>query len=141
MADGMPEIVEIALALVEHQGRWLVSRRAPGRVYAGLWEFPGGKIEPGESPAEAAVRETREEAGLTVEPTGSLAEVAASHNQQTVRLILVRCRVAAGEPAVVSPAITAVRWVTRDELASLPMPPANAAIIDRLCNRTDGSDS
>ena len=63
--------IEVALALLERRGRWLVTRRAEGRIFAGQWEFPGGKIEPGESPEQAAVRELREETGLVAEPVGS----------------------------------------------------------------------
>lgn len=128
----------VALALVDVEGRWLVSRRAPGRNFAGLWEFPGGKIEPGETPAQAAVREVLEETGLDATPVGGLGQVTTEHEGQTIVLHLIRCRVQAGSPQVCSPAIDAVRLVTLNELADLPMPPANATVIARL--RASGVD-
>jgi len=128
----------VALALVDVEGRWLVSRRAPGRNFAGLWEFPGGKIEPGETPAQAAVREVAEETGLEVSPLGGLGQVTTEHNGQTIVLHLIRCGARAGVPRVCSSAIDAVRFVTLSEVADLPMPPANATVIARL--RASGAD-
>ena len=126
--------VNVALALIESQGRWLVSRRASGRIFAGLWEFPGGKIETGETPARAAVREVREETSLEVDPVGELDPIVTEQAGQGVVLHLVRCQVRAGRPRANSPAIDEVRFATLGELADLPMPPANAAILARLTN-------
>ncbi|MBI4580412.1 MAG: NUDIX domain-containing protein [Planctomycetes bacterium] len=126
--------VEVALALIEKDGRWLVSRRSAGRVFAGLWEFPGGKVHPGESAAGAAVREAAEETGLAVEATADLGSVETAHGGRIVVLRLVRCRPACGvdDARPADPAITEVRWVSLAELAALPMPPANGEIIRRL---------
>ena len=60
----------IAIAVVEQDGRFLIGQRPPGVPLAGLWEFPGGKVEPGESPEQAAIRECREEAGIEVTIVG-----------------------------------------------------------------------
>lgn len=124
--------VSVALALVERQGRWLVSRRAPGRIFAGRWEFPGGKIELGETPDQAAVREVLEETGLQVTPVGRLEPVIAEHDGQNVVLHLICCRDQGGSVGVCSPAIDAVRFVSLVDLPRLSMPPANAAILNRL---------
>jgi len=118
--------------LVSRQGRWLVTRRSEGRVFGGYWEFPGGGIEGGESAFEAAVRETREEAGLVVEPVETLGRVQTSHGGQRVTLHLIRCRPVAGEPRPASPAVADVRWVSLAELRQLPMPPANDEIRRRI---------
>jgi len=124
--------VHVALALVDRDGRWLVARRSERRLFAGYWEFPGGKVEAGESTFAAAVREAREEAGLAVEPIRSLGRIETEHGGQQITLHLVRCRPAGGEPAPSSPAVTEVRWVSQADLRRLRMPPANAEIIDRL---------
>ncbi|HOW69095.1 MAG TPA: NUDIX domain-containing protein [Phycisphaerae bacterium] len=128
----MPRDIQVSLALVGCQGSWLVSRRAPGRVFAGHWEFPGGKVEGAETPAEAAVREVREETGLRVVAVGDVGQVATEHDGQRVVLHLVHCQVVEGMPAVCSPAVDAVRFVTLSELAALPMPPANGEVVVRL---------
>jgi len=129
----------VAIALVESNGRWLVARRSEGRVFAGLWEFPGGKVEEGESAAEAAVREVREETGLEVRPIALLGRVHTSHGGQAVVLHLVPCQPVAGEPTVCSEAVSELRWVSLEELRGLPMPPANNEIIRHLCGRTGSS--
>lgn len=124
--------VEIALALVQAGGRWLVSQRATGRVFAGLWEFPGGKIGPDESPGEAAVRETREETGVDVEPIADRGTVVTRHGGRTMVLHLIECRVLGGEARPSDPGVADVRWVDPSQLSDLPMPPANRRIIDRM---------
>jgi mutator protein MutT len=134
MTDSV-RMTEIALALVQREddGHWLVSRRSPGRVYAGLWEFPGGKIKPGETPEQAAVRETAEETGLFVVPVGSLGSLTDVQNANTnVRLHLVMCRIEAGTAEPGDSAVTEVRWASRAEIRQLEMPPANAEILRRL---------
>lgn len=128
----MNDPVQISLALVCHEGRWLVSRRAPGRPFAGLWEFPGGRIEPGESPGQAAVREVLEETGLTVTAERPLGTVRSDHAGGHFLLHLVICRFVAGVGEVCDPAVTHVRWVSFDELQALSTPPVNAEIIARL---------
>jgi mutator protein MutT len=129
--------VSVALALVREKGLWLVGKRAGGRVFAGLWEFPGGKIQPGETASQAAVREVLEETGLAVKPVADLGTVETAHGGQTVVLHLVACRVRdAGEdlPPVLPQdlAVTELRWVSPDELQTLPMPPANAEVLQIL---------
>lgn len=124
--------VDVALALIEQAGEWLVSRRSSGRVFAGLWEFPGGRVEPGESSAQAAVREAAEETGLEVAATDDLGEIETHHNETRIVLHLVRCRPVAGEARPCDSALEEVRWVSPIELRTLPMPPVNGQIISRL---------
>src|SRR4051812_32106513 len=90
----------VAAALVDAQGRVLLQRRAPGRAMAGLWEFPGGKVESGERPEAALVRELREELGIEVE-AGGLAPVAfasADNGGRHMLLLLYLCRAWRGDP-------------------------------------------
>ncbi len=124
--------VQIALALVERDGLWLVSRRSSGRIFAGLWEFPGGKLAVGESPSAAAAREAWEETGLSVEPVADLGHVETRHDDRIVILHLIRCRAVGGHARPSDPAVDDVRWVSPAELRTLPMPPANARILERL---------
>lgn len=124
--------LQIALAIIGRGGEWLVSKRASGRVFAGLWEFPGGRVEPGETPESAAVREAVEETGLLVEAVKRLEPVVTHHSGTTVRLIPVLCDWRTGEPRPSDPAVTEVRWVTAEELQELEMPPANGAIVKRI---------
>ncbi len=121
--------VHVALALIHRDGHWLVSRRGAGRVFAGLWEFPGGKVESGESPADAAVREAREEVGLTVLAQKTLPRVTTHHQGRCVVLHPIICTVTEGEPRVADDAVIEVAWVTPEKLSCLPMPPANAVIV------------
>jgi len=130
--------IQVALALVEKDGRLLVSRRSAGRVFAGYWEFPGGRIEQGETPEEAAIREVREETGLEVEITGNRGQVITEHQGKRIVLHMLQCRFVRGTPMVGDASITDVRWVTLKELTRLPMPPANAEII-RSLTCTEGS--
>lgn len=126
--------LDVALALVCRKDRWLVGRRAEGRVFAGLWEFPGGKMNAGESAEEAAVRETREETGLAIEPRDLLDTVVNVHDGNRVRLHLVHCTAQSDAVTACDDAVLEVRWVTLEELRCLPMPPVNAQIIERIAS-------
>lgn len=113
--------------------RVLVGTRGPEGPLAGLAEFPGGKCEPGESPAACAVRECREETGLEVEVVELLAETVWQYPHGTVHLHFFHCR-------PVRPTETADRhglfhWRPMSELPMLPFPAANRDAIDRLLNR------
>jgi len=128
----IPE-VRIAIAVVEHQGRFLVGHRPSGGPLAGLWEFPGGKIEPGETPQAAAARECLEETGLAVEVGQAYEEVLHRYEHAAVRLIFFACR-PIDEPKNLPERF---RWVAARELADYAFPAANARLIERLVR--DGS--
>jgi len=123
---------EIALALVEDQGLWLVSRRASGRPFPGCWEFPGGKLLAGESPLAAAVRETLEETGVQVAAVADWGSLSAASTRARIVLHLVRCRKVRGEAQAADPGVSEVAWVETARLSELNMPPANAAILARI---------
>lgn len=122
----------VAAALVDGERRVLLQLRAPGRAMAGLWEFPGGKVEEGERPEAALARELKEELGIEVDP-GSLtpAAFASADNQgRHMLLLLYLCRQWRGDPLPLDAA--ALRWVRPDEMGALPMPPADEPLIPLL---------
>ncbi len=124
-------MLRVVCALIEDgQGRLLLAQRPEGKHLAGLWEFPGGKIEPGETPEAALVREIEEELGCAAEPGEPLTPVTHAYAQVTVCLIPFLVRFAAGAQArPETRAHAALRWVSRDEIGALPMPEADAPIV------------
>lgn len=122
----------VAVALVGGDGRILLQQRAPGRAMAGLWEFPGGKVEDGETPEAALVREVAEELGVVLDPAALAPSCFASAalGDRHLLLLLYLCRHWRGEPAPLDAA--ALRWVTIAEMRALPMPPADEPLIPLL---------
>ncbi len=120
--------VAIAIAVVEHQGKVLIGRRPPGVPLAGLWEFPGGKVLPGETPEEAAVRECREETGLEVRLTGAYPSWEHAYGYATLRLFAFKAEPARAEATARPPFV----WVPRQSLCEYPFPPANAELVRQL---------
>ena len=122
----------VAVALVDGAGRVLLQQRAPGRSMAGLWEFPGGKVEAGERPEAALVRELKEELGIDVDArrltpaTFASADVAGRH----LLLLLYVCREWHGEPRALD--AVALQWLRPVEMRGLPMPPADLPLIGLL---------
>ncbi len=125
--------VEAAVAVVLREGRVLVARREPGVHLGGLWEFPGGKVEEGEAPAAAALRELREETGLAGLAAEPLVVVVHDYPDRTVRLHAFLVRQAEGEAAVSGGREWA--WVERGALDAREMPEANATILRALAWR------
>ncbi len=119
----------IAIAVVEHEGRFLIGRRPEGVPLAGLWEFPGGKIEAGETAEQAAVRECREETSLTVQPLFRYPTAAHEYAHGAVELDFVACGLVSGEHAGPRPPF---RWVERGELGKYEFPQANQQILRRF---------
>jgi 8-oxo-dGTP diphosphatase len=121
-----------AAALVDGDGRVLVQRRPEGKPMAGLWEFPGGKVEPGETPEAALIRELHEELGI--ETWGSCLAPAAFASEPLGRrhliLLLYVCRKWRGIPEARH--ATALRWARPLELHGLDMPPADRPLIGLL---------
>jgi A/G-specific adenine glycosylase len=118
----------VALGLVFDAGRVLIDQRPYGGLLGGLWEFPGGKVEPGESPAEALARELREELGLEVATGAPLPTVDHAYTHLKVTLHPFLCRLVAMEPRVGEG--RPYRWIRPEELPDYPMPRANRKVID-----------
>ena len=128
----MGVMIVVAGALIDADQRVLVQQRPAGKALAGLWEFPGGKVESGETPEAALVRELREELGIEVDPD-SLSPVTFASEPLADRhllLLLYRCGRWTGVPAALDAA--ALRWVTVEEMAALDMPPADRPFIAAL---------
>ena len=133
-AAGRPRpLVTVACALLfDAAGRVLLARRPPHKHLGDLWEFPGGKVEPGESPAAALVREIREELGTEIDVGEALPPVTHAYPGATIDLRPFRCRLAAGAPEPHPHEHTALAWVTRGELAAYELCPADVPIVAAL---------
>ena len=122
----------VAAALVDADGRVVLQQRPPGKSLAGLWEFPGGKVEPGETPEAALIRELEEELAITV-PHACLAPAAfasAPLGDRHLLLLLYITRKWTGVPRALE--ATALRWVRPCDMHDLPMPPADRPLIGLL---------
>ena len=127
-----PLVLVAACALVDPDGRVLVTRRPEGRSMAGLWEFPGGKLEPGETPEGCLIRELHEELGIETWSSCLAPLTFASHAYERFHLLmpLYVCRKWGGSPQ--SREGQALRWVRPADLRDLPMPPADLPLIPIL---------
>jgi 8-oxo-dGTP diphosphatase len=128
----MKLLLVCAAALVDTDGRVLIAQRPEGKSLAGLWEFPGGKVEPGERPEVALIRELNEELGITVEEACLAPLTFASHAYQDFHLLmpLYICRRWQGQ--VAAREAQALKWAWPADLRSYPMPPADAPLIPAL---------
>ncbi len=125
-------LLVVAAALIDPQGRVLLARRPEGKKMAGLWEFPGGKLEPGETPEAALARELREELGLETDPKDFAPFVFASHAYDSFHLLMpvFLCRRWKGEPH--GREGQKLAWVAPQDLAEYPMPAADRPLIPML---------
>jgi len=123
--------VEVAAALIQDtRGRYLIARRREGTHLAGLWEFPGGKREPGETLEECLRRELAEELSAEFAVGDKVETVRWEYPEKTVLLHFYRCRVEGGTVAPLEG--QALEWVSPDRLADYDFPPADLALISRL---------
>ncbi|MBW9114539.1 8-oxo-dGTP diphosphatase MutT [Rhizobium cauense] len=133
MSDAARSILLVAAcALIDSDGRILLAQRPVGKSLAGLWEFPGGKVEPGETPEESLVRELHEELGITTK-VACLAPLSfASHTYEKFHLLmpLYVCRRYEGIPH--GREGQALKWVKPQALRDYPMPPADEPLIPIL---------
>jgi 8-oxo-dGTP diphosphatase len=121
-----------AVALIDPDGRVLLAQRPEGKSLAGLWEFPGGKVDPGETPEAALIRELREELGIETKASCLAPLTFASHSYDDFHLLmpLFACRrwegIATGREG------QTLAWVRPDKLRDYPMPPADIPLIPIL---------
>jgi 8-oxo-dGTP diphosphatase len=128
----MKLLLVAAVALIDPDFRVLIAERPAGKQLAGMWEFPGGKVEVGERPEETLIRELREELGINVEETCLAPLTFASHAYETFHLLmpLYACRRWSG---FVQPLEgQRLKWVRPTELREYPMPPADEPLIPAL---------
>jgi 8-oxo-dGTP diphosphatase len=128
----MKTVLVSAVALIDRDGRVLLAQRPPGKSLAGLWEFPGGKVEPGETPEHALIRELQEELGIDTWASCLAPLTFASHSYDDFHLLmpLFACRKWQGIPQGREGQTLA--WVSKSELRTYPMPPADIPLIPIL---------
>ena len=128
----MKVVLVVAVALVDADGRVLLARRPEGKKLAGLWEFPGGKVDPGERPEQSLIRELKEELGITVKEPCLAPLTFASHAYDDFHLLmpLYICRRWEGVPHGAEGQKLA--WVRVNEMRNYPMPPADEPLIPML---------
>ena len=130
MSPALRSIHVVAAVITDARGRILLARRTDGRDLAGLWEFPGGKCEPGESPEQALVRELQEELGITVQVGDALINVPQLYPDKRLRLDVRRVTSWQGTPRGVEG--QALAWVTPEKLVRYRMPPADQPVVAML---------
>lgn len=125
-------VLVVAVALVDKDGRILLAQRPEGKSMAGLWEFPGGKVEPGETPEHALIRELQEELGIDTWASCLAPLTFASHSYEDFHLLmpLYVCRKWEGQPR--SRENQSLKWVRSKELRKYPMPAADVPLIPIL---------
>ncbi len=126
----MTRITDVAAAVIERPGEFLLAQRPEGKPYPGSWEFPGGKIEPGEDPRAALARELREELGIEVTAATPWITRVYAYTHATVRLHFFRVTGWEGEPQPLED--QAIEWQAVDAPSVSPMLPANAPVLQAL---------
>jgi 8-oxo-dGTP diphosphatase len=122
----------VACALVDVDRRVLIAQRPEGKTLAGLWEFPGGKVEPGERPEVTLIRELKEEIGITVEEPCLAPLTFASHAYESFHLLMPLYVCRRWEGLVTAREGQQLAWVRANKLRDYPMPPADLPLIPHL---------
>ena len=128
-AAAVPTVLVVAVALIDPDGRVLIAKRPEGKQLAGLWEFPGGKVEPGERPEAALIRELKEELGIDVKEACLAPFVFASHTYEDFHLLMPLYLVRRWEGVVTAKEHSGIAWVKPMKLTDYPMPPADAPLV------------
>ena len=128
----MKMVLVVACALIDPDGRVLIAQRPEGKALAGLWEFPGGKLEPGERPEAALIRELHEELGITVQEACLAPLTFASHAYDDFHLLMPLYICRRWEGLAVSREGQNLKWVRPNKLRDYPMPAADIPLIPHL---------
>jgi mutator protein MutT len=128
--------IEVAAGLISREGRYLIARRKSGVHLAGLWEFPGGKREAGETLEECLRRELWEELHVRVDLVSPFHTIRHEYPEKTVELHFFRCLIESGQPTPVDCA--EIRWVSPDQLEDFEFPPADRPVLDALREQARG---
>ena len=126
-------MIEVVAAVICRDGKILITRRPDTVHLPGLWEFPGGKVEPGETLKAALMREIREEVGLDVIVFSQCLSIEHEYPRKSVRLHFFNCAIVAGEPRAIE--VAEFYWVAPPELSAYPFPEADREIILQLQKR------
>lgn len=132
----MKLLLVVACALIDADGRVLIAQRPEGKAMAGLWEFPGGKLEAPESPEQALIRELGEELGITVKEPCLAPLTFASHAYAQFHLLMPLYVCRRWEGTVTPREGQALKWVRPSQLRDYPMPPADEPLIAHLIDLT-----
>jgi len=124
------KVIEVAAGLVFRDGQLLITQRRPQDHLGGLWEFPGGKREPGETFEQCLRRELQEELGVDVEVGALLDEISHAYPEKSVHLKFYRCKLIAGEPQPIH--CNALAWVTQKQLREYEFPAADVQLLVML---------
>ncbi|MCI4677386.1 (deoxy)nucleoside triphosphate pyrophosphohydrolase [Rhodoblastus acidophilus] len=133
----MKLLLVVAAALIDADDRVLVAQRPEGKQLAGLWEFPGGKLDPGERPEQALIRELREELGIEVKAPCLAPLTFANHAYEDFHLLMPLFVCRRWEGMVVPREGQALKWLAPRKLRDIPMPPADAPLIPALIELLD----
>jgi len=125
-------VLVAACALIDTDGRVLIAQRPPGKSMAGLWEFPGGKVEPGERPEQSLIRELKEELGIAVKEECLAPLTFASHLYPDFHLLMPLYVCRRWEGFVQALEAQQLKWVRPHDLRAYPMPPADEPLISHL---------
>ena len=128
--SGAKKIIEVSAALIFRDGKLLITQRHAKAHLGGLWEFPGGKREAGETFEQCLVREIREELGVDILVGDLFEEISHDYPEKSVHLKFFTCKIISGEPQPLDCA--AVKWIGKDGLKTHPFPAADARLIERL---------
>jgi len=134
MADGAanPVVLVVACALIDAQGRVLLTKRPEGKPLAGLWEFPGGKVESGETPEQALIRELKEELGVTLSVAGLTPLTFASYTYADFHLLMPVYASGCWQGTMVPHEGQELAWVGPEALSAYAMPPADEPLKETL---------
>jgi 8-oxo-dGTP diphosphatase len=128
-AEGLPLVLVVAVALIDADGRVLLTQRPPGKAMAGLWEFPGGKVQAGESPEAALIRELEEELGIDVAAACLAPLTFASHRYERFHLLMPLYVCRRWDGTVTPRENQALAWVRPARLDDYAMPPADKPLV------------
>ena len=129
--NNLPKIIRVTAAIIEKEGKILIAKRKAGDdLFSGLWEFPGGKIEEGETPEECIARELKEELDIEVEVGELITSNKHKYPHGIFELLAYRVKHVSGE--MVLNDHEEIKWVTADEMSSFEFPPADIPIIKEL---------
>ena len=131
----MEKIIEVVAAVIQKDGKFLISKRLKDSPMGHCWEFPGGKLEVGETLEECAVRECEEEIGVLVAPIRLIKDQIFEYPHGKFLLHFMLCHLVSGDPRPIE--CREVKWIQADEFASYEFPPADREVIESLFGLPD----
>jgi 8-oxo-dGTP diphosphatase len=125
-----PHTIRVVAAVIEQGGKYLITQRRPSAVLPLMWEFPGGRVEEGETDADALRREVKHRIGVEVDPGQLISFVSHPYERYTVDLYLYECRLTKGEPQALG--VNSFKWVASPEFDQYPFTPADELSMSKL---------